>query len=187
MFRIHRPVAEFCDILQHSLLSHTQSIGDQHPTGKQGFELSCSPCGSSCTDVVLNIISAFPERFNPTYHCAIWERCIATFFTQSLKHSCVLRHRATSNLNQERCPSAVCMLRRHIVLLIAIHPSGGYFKPGGTLSVFREEKAMSRHRVSPSPFLSSSWSHTPQHNHTTKTVTLNSTYSSTLYRCSSHT
>ena len=34
-------------------------------------------------------------------------------------------------------------------------------KPGGPLGAFREEQAMSRHRASPSPFLSSS-SHTSQ-------------------------
>ena len=53
-------------------------------------------------------------------------------------------------------PFAVCLLRRHIILLIAIRPSDGDVKPGGRLCAFREEQAMSRHRVSPSPFLSSS-------------------------------
>ena len=53
------------------------------------------------------------------------------------------------------------MLRRHIILLIAIRPSDGDVKPGGPLGAFREEQAMSRHWVSPSPFLSSS-SHTTQ-------------------------
>ena len=48
------------------------------------------------------------------------------------------------------------MLRRHIVLLIAICPSDGDVKPGGPLGAFREKQAMSRHRVSPSPFFSSS-------------------------------
>ena len=57
------------------------------------------------------------------------------------------------------------MLRRHIVLLIAICPSDGDIKPGGPLGAFREEQAMSRHRVSPSPFLSSS-SHTTQLHYT---------------------
>ena len=56
-------------------------------------------------------------------------------------------------------PSAVWMLSRHIVLLIAIHPSDGEVKHGNPHGTFREEQAMSRHRVSPSPFLSSS-SHT---------------------------
>ena len=36
------------------------------------------------------------------------------------------------------------MLRRHIVLLIAIRPSDGDVKPGGPLGAFREEQAMSR-------------------------------------------
>ena len=38
-------------------------------------------------------------------------------------------------------------------------------KPGGPLGAFREEQAMSRHRVSPSPFLSSP-SHTTQLHYT---------------------
>ena len=57
------------------------------------------------------------------------------------------------------------MLRRHIVLLIVIHPSDGDVKPGGPLGAFREEQAMSWHRVSPSPFLSSS-SHTTRLHYT---------------------
>ena len=40
------------------------------------------------------------------------------------------------------------MLRRHIVLLIAIRPWDGDVKPSGPLGAFREEQAMSRHRVS---------------------------------------
>ena len=51
---------------------------------------------------------------------------------------------------------------RQIVMLIAIRPSDGDVKPGGPLGAFRQEQAMSRHRVSPSPFLSSSSSHTTQ-------------------------
>ena len=62
-------------------------------------------------------------------------------------------------------PSAVCMLRRHIVLLIAIRRSDGEVKPSGLLGAFRDEQAMSWHRVSPSPFLSSS-SHTTQLHYT---------------------
>ena len=69
------------------------------------------------------------------------------------------------------------MLRRHIIMLIAICPSDGDVKPGGPLSAFREEQATSRHRVSPSLFLSSS-SHTPQHNYTTQTTTHTVTLSS---------
>ena len=55
------------------------------------------------------------------------------------------------------------MLRRHIVLLIAISPSDGDVKAGGPLVAFREEQAMSRHRVSPSLFLSSSSQTTQLH------------------------
>ena len=57
------------------------------------------------------------------------------------------------------------MFRRHIILLIAIRPSDGDVKPGGPLGAFREEQTMSLHRVSPSPFLSSS-SHTTQLHYT---------------------
>ena len=60
------------------------------------------------------------------------------------------------------------MLRRHIVgiLLIAIHPSDGDVKPGSPLGAFRKEQAMSRHRVSPSPFLSSTSIRTTQLHYT---------------------
>ena len=61
---------------------------------------------------------------------------------------------------------------RHIVLLIAIRPSDGDIKPGGPLGVFREEQAMSRHRASPSPLLSSS-SHTTQLHYTYSHLNLN--------------
>ena len=54
------------------------------------------------------------------------------------------------------------MLRRHIVLLIAIRLSDRDVKPGDPLGAFREQQAMSWHRVSRSPFLSSSSSHTTQ-------------------------
>ena len=57
------------------------------------------------------------------------------------------------------------MLRRHIVLLIAIRPSDEDVKPGGLFGAFLEEQAMSRHRFSPSPLLSSS-SHTTQLHYT---------------------
>ena len=46
-----------------------------------------------------------------------------------------------------------------------IRPSAEDVKPGGPLGAFREEQVMSRHRVSPSPFLSSS-SHTTQLHYT---------------------
>ena len=55
-------------------------------------------------------------------------------------------------------------VRRHRVLLIEIRPSDGDVKPGGPLGAFRDEQAMSRHRVSP-PFLSSS-SHTTELHYT---------------------
>ena len=48
------------------------------------------------------------------------------------------------------------MFRRHIVLLIVIRLSDGDVKLGSPLGAFQEEQAMSRHQVSPSPFLSSS-------------------------------
>ena len=57
------------------------------------------------------------------------------------------------------------MLRRHIILFIAISPSDGDVKPGGPLGAFRQELPMGRHRVLPSPFLSSS-SHTTQLHYT---------------------
>ena len=49
--------------------------------------------------------------------------------------------------------------------MIAIRPSDGDVKPGGPIGAFREKQAMSRHQVSPVPFLSSS---PPQHNSTTQ-------------------
>ena len=52
--------AQCCDILLLPLLTHAQSIGDQHPTGKKGVELCYSLRG-----VFLNDITAFTERFNP--------------------------------------------------------------------------------------------------------------------------
>ena len=50
-------------------------------------ELNCAVLhvGSSCVEIVLNDIPAFPERFNSSYHHVIRQRCIATCFTQSLK------------------------------------------------------------------------------------------------------
>ena len=63
-----------------------------------------------------------------------------------------------------------------LVLLIAIRPSDGDVKPSGPLGDFREEQAMSQHRVSPSPFLLSS---PTQHNYITQTVTHAVTLTST--------
>ena len=59
------------------------------------------------------------------------------------------------------------MLRRHVVLLIEIRPSDGDVKPGGPLGAFREEQAMIRHRISPSPFLSSFSLSNYHHHHLT--------------------
>ena len=93
-----------------------------------------------------------------------------------------------TDLDQIPNPSAVYMSRRHIVLLKGIRPSDGDVKPGGSPGAIREEQAISRHRVSPSPFLSPS-SHTTQL-HYTNTYTYshpNLTFSNTLYRYSVHT
>ena len=57
-------------------------------------------------------------------------------------------------------PCAVCMLRRHIVLLIAIRPSDGDVNPGGPLA------AMSRHLLP-----SHHHHHHTQHNYTTQSYT----------------
>ena len=68
----------------------------------------------------------------------------------------------TESLENELCFRSMYVEKAFIiVLLIAIRPSVGDVKPGGPLGAFREEQAMSRHHVSPSPFLSSS-SHTTQ-------------------------
>ena len=50
---------------------------------------------------------------------------------------------------------------------MAIRPSDEDVKTGGPLGAFREEQAMSLHRVPPSPFLSSS-SHTTQLHYTNR-------------------
>ena len=73
-----------------------------------------------------------------------------------------------TSLNFISNPSTVYMLRRHIVLLIVIRPSDGGVKLGGPLGAIREEQAMSRHRVSLFPLLSSSSSssHTTQLHYT---------------------
>ena len=80
-------------------------------------------------------------------------------------------------------PSAlyIYMLRRHIVLLIVIRPSDGDVKPGGPLGAFRVEQAMSQHRVSPSPFLTSSSHRTQLHYTNSYTYSHpNLTFSNTL-------
>ena len=53
---------------------------------------------------------SYQERFNPSCHWAIWQRCIATCLTQSQKHSCVLWPRSTSILIQARCSTFVNMV-----------------------------------------------------------------------------
>ena len=53
-----------------------------------------------------------------------------------------------------------------------IRPSDEDVKPGGPLRGFREEQAMSRYRVSPSPFLSSSSQTTQLHYTNTSTYSL---------------
>ena len=96
---------QFCDILRLPLLSHTQSIGDQHPTGKQGVELYCSPHG------VLYGIPAFLELYKPSCSCAIWQHCIATCFNSPWKHSCVLHTTSCHfNFDPEHCSSFANMV-----------------------------------------------------------------------------
>ena len=66
---------QFCDIVRLPLLTGAQSISEE-------LNSVVLYVGSSCTGVGCS------ERhpcFNPSCHCAIWQRCIATCFTQSLK------------------------------------------------------------------------------------------------------
>ncbi|PSN55173.1 hypothetical protein C0J52_00598 [Blattella germanica] len=62
--------AQFCDILRLLLLTHAQSISDQHPTRKQGVELCCSPHA-----VVLirglSFTSSLPTRNAVTHRAAV--------------------------------------------------------------------------------------------------------------------
>ena len=81
--------AEFCDIHRLTLLTQVQSIGDQHPTGKQAVELCYSPHG-----VIL--YGGCPKW--PHASCCPW------------KHSCVLRPLATSILIQEHFSNFVNMV-----------------------------------------------------------------------------
>ena len=62
-------------------------FGEEIAIQQGSKELNCVilPVESSCTEVVLNGIPAIPKRFNPSCHSAIWQRCIATCFTQFLK------------------------------------------------------------------------------------------------------
>ena len=81
------------------------------------------------------------------------------------------------------------MLRRHIILLIAIRPSDGDVKPRGPLGFFEKSRlwAGTGFHILPSFH----HHHPTQHNYTTQTVThtvsITSTSYSTLYRYSSHT
>ena len=68
-------------------------------------------------------------------------------------HLLIARLYITGLIKFQTLPT-VYMLRKHIVQLIATHPSDGDVKPAGTLGAFKEEQAISRHWVSPSPFLS---------------------------------
>ena len=101
-------------------------------------------------------------------YMSIWLTLVPTY---TIQYGCHILKSEKEDTLFSQCPnpSAVCMLRRHIVLLIAICPPDGDVKPGGPLGAFWEEQAMSRHRVSPSPFLSSS-SHTT-HLHYTNSYT----------------
>ena len=72
----------------------------------------------------------------------------------------------------QRVYISIWIIRDYIVLLIAIRSLDGDIKPGGPLGAFREEQAMTRHRVSPSPFLSSSF-HTTQLHYTYSHPNLN--------------
>ena len=65
--------------------------------------------GSSCTEVVLNGIPVFPERFNPSCHWRYGKAATPHATRSPWKYSCVLRHHATSILIQERCSSFVIM------------------------------------------------------------------------------
>ena len=69
--------------VEHNFVTNS----DFHCIQQGSEELNCVVLHvrSYFTEIVLNGIPAFPERFNPPCHCAIWERCIATCFTQSLK------------------------------------------------------------------------------------------------------
>ena len=53
---IVQKVAQFCNILRLTLLTHVQSIGVQHLTGKQEVELCCSPHGAV-------LYGGCPERY----------------------------------------------------------------------------------------------------------------------------
>ena len=117
----------------------------------------------ACLPLVQRVWDSFPgEVIN--FHLKIFNLGARRGGNCTLSNRQIVHHR--SGLNSSR-PIYICMLRRHIVLLIAIRLSDGDVKPGGHLGAFRKEQAMIRHRVSPSPF----HHHPTQHNYTTHTVT----------------
>ena len=67
------------------------------------------------------------------------------------KYNMYARHRIINTLF-DKLP--IHILYRINIRIITILMSDGDVKPGGPLGAFREEQAMSWHRVSPSPFLS---------------------------------
>ena len=99
--------AQFCDIIRLPLLTHVQSIGDQHPTGKQGVGMCCSPCEVVLYGSCSEWHPCLPGRFSPSCHCAISQRCIAIYVTQSLKTFLCTTTSCHFNLNQEHCSAFV--------------------------------------------------------------------------------
>ena len=100
--------AQFCDILRHPLLTHSQYIGDQHPRGKQEVELCFSLRG-----VVL--CGDYPERHSrhSLINCATvrYDNNASPYASCSpCKHYCVLKPRTTFILIQERYSSSVNMV-----------------------------------------------------------------------------
>ena len=95
--------SDFCCELTRS----TSVISIQQ--GSKEFNCVVLHLGSSCTEVVLNDIPAFPERFKPSCHFAIWPHYVAACFKKSLETFCVLRPCGTSILIQERYSSFVNM------------------------------------------------------------------------------
>ena len=74
---------QFCDILQLPLLTHRHSSVISMQRGSKELNCVVLHLGSSCMEVVLNGIPAFPEHFNPSCHCTIWQCCIATCFMKT--------------------------------------------------------------------------------------------------------
>ena len=93
------------------LLTHAQSINDQHPTGKQGVELWCSPHEVFLHESCLKW-HPLPSQNDLTRHASVrYGRAASPHTSRSLwKHSCVLRPRSTSILIQECYYSFVNMV-----------------------------------------------------------------------------